>query len=322
MILPDDLRDDLPMSVANGVRTTTLKVWGVLKASFDGDTNLVRAFVDECPELAYAQYNYTPPIHFAVREGHDELVQYLLFECGAHDPPYKTYPFQDSLETIGTERGFDNIALMLRRYDENAKWQKFSGDNGEIHYSRPDEQIAFQKAVNKVEINKVEAILREHPEWARDNTFFWGEGILCMPAKGNHHELMRLLMSYGATVPKLLKWAPAYYFERYDSAEFLMANGMDPNTKSWHGVSLLHDMAWKGRADRAKLLIDHGADINTIEDEYRSTPLGVAARFGNRELVEMLIDAGADNHLSGAEWSTPLSWAIAKGRDDIARLVE
>ena len=321
MILPDDLKDDLPMTIANGVRTTTLTVWNILKASFESDLATVKDQIKECPELAYAQYNYTPPIHFAVREGHAELTEYLLFDCGAHDPPYRTYPFLDSLDTIASERGYVQIAEMLRRYSEDGKWQKFSGDNGEIHYPRTDEQISFQKAVNKVEMERVAENLRERPEWARDNTYFWGEGILCMPAKGNHRELMSLLMSYGATVPRLLKWAPAYYFERYDSAQFLMENGMDPNTMSWHGVTLLHDMAWKGWDDRVQLLIDHGADLNAIEDEYQSTPLGIASRFGNTNVVRRLIEAGADVGKSGAEWSTPLAWATTRGHGEIARIL-
>ena len=310
------------MTIANGVRTTTLKVWDILKASFDGDIEAVKSLVCECPELAYAQYNYTPPIHFAVREGQDDLTEFLLFECGAHDPSYRTYPFLDSLDTIARERGHDEIGNMLQRYSDEGKWQKFSGDNGEIHYPRTEEQIAFQKTVNKAKIDEVENLLRGHPGWARDNTYFWGEGILCMPGKSNNRELMTLLMSYGATVPKLLKWAPAYYFERYDSAEFLIKNGMDPNTMSWHGVTLLHDMAWKGWDDRVRLLIDHGADLNLIEDEYCSTPLGIAARFGNEKAVGMLIDAGADVNLSGAEWSTPSAWASSRGNDGIVRMLQ
>ena len=322
MILPPDLKDDLPMTIANGVRTTSLKVWAILKASADGDLAKVKELIGECPELAYAQYNYTPPIHLAVREGHTDVAEYLLFECGAHDPWYRTYPCLDSLDTMADERGYDEIVAMLQRYaNESDRWQKFSGDNGEIHYPRSEEQIAFQKAIDQVNIPEVELTLKEHPEWARDNTFFWGEGILCMPAKGNHRELMALLIGYGATVPKLLKWAPAYYFERPDSAEFLLANGMDPNTMSWHGVTLLHDMAWKGWADRAKLLVDHGADIDAIEGEYRSTPLGIAARFGDQERVELLLEAGAYAQRSGAVWSTPLHWAESRGHRDIAEIL-
>src|SRR5262249_17877821 len=154
--------------------------------------------VEECPEMAYAQYNYTPPIHLAVREGHVELVEYLLFECGAHDPDYKTYPFLDSLDTFAEDRGFPEIVDMLTRYRQDPGLQKFSGDNGNIQFKRTDRQVKFQKAVDKNDIEKTKQILEENPEWARDNTFFWGEGILCMPAKGNHREMMLLLMSHGA----------------------------------------------------------------------------------------------------------------------------
>jgi len=321
LIQPDELKLDLPMTIANGVVTTTTKVWEILVASRDGKSDPVRQMVAECPELAYAQYNYTPPIHFAVREGHAALVAFLLFECGAHDPPYRTYPFLDSLQTFARDRGRDDIADMLDRYAADPSLQKFKGDNGEIHFKRTELEIEFQKAVNKVEMKKIERILTEHPEFARDNTFFWGEGILCMPAKGNHRELMKLLMSQGATVPPVVKWAPAYYLERYDSTEFLLERGMDANTMSWHHVTLLHDMAKQGDVGKAKLLLDHGADINAIEEEYGSTPLGLAARWGNIEMAQFLLDRGADPARSGADWSTPLAWAKKRDHAKIASLL-
>ena len=308
------------MTIANDIVVTTMQVWEILVASRDGDLETVKDTVSECPEMAYAQYNYTPPIHLAVREGHSELAEYLLFECGAHDPDYKTYPFLDSLDTLAGDRRFEPIVEMLRRYREDPAAQKFRGDNGRIHFPRTERQIELQRAVDKNDIEAVKRALEENPEWALDNTFFWGEGILCMPAKGNHREMMLLLMSHGATVPKVLKWAPAYYFERYDSAEFLMDHGMDPNTMDWHGVTLIHNAAQRGWADRVKLLINHGADINAIDDEYQSTPLGMAARWGQEEIVELLLDAGADPAKSGAPWSTPLAWAEKKGHTRIIEI--
>lgn len=38
--------------------------------------------------------------------------------------------------------------------------------------------------------------------------------------------------------------------------------------------------------DMAQQLMDHGADIYAIDEEYRSTPLGLAARAGQKMLVE------------------------------------
>ena len=66
-----------PMELSNGVICSTTKVWQILQASNQGDLNVVKKLVSECPELVYAQYNYAPPIHFAVREGHLVLVIFV-----------------------------------------------------------------------------------------------------------------------------------------------------------------------------------------------------------------------------------------------------
>jgi uncharacterized protein len=39
-------------------------------------------------------------------------------------------------------------------------------------------------------------------------------------------------------------------------------------------------MAFTGDLQKVRLLLDHGADIDAIDEEYRSTPLGYAARWG------------------------------------------
>ena len=57
-----------------------------------------------------------------------------------------------------------------------------------------------------------------------------------------------------------------------DVARVLLEHGMNPNHMNWHHVTLLHDMAQDGDIAKAPLLLDHGADINAIDEEYRSTP--------------------------------------------------
>lgn len=320
MIKPDIFNQELPMEVANGVLSTTFKVWEILSANYYGDLAKVKALVTECPELIYAQYNYAPPIHFAVREGHIELVEYLLAE-GAHDPAYKFYPFQESLQTVAADRGFIEIVTLLDDYAKDITTQKYRGDNGRILIPRTNLQNEFEQAVDQNNILRVTEILEEHPEFALDPTYFWDEGILLMPAKENQREMINLLMSYGATVPKVLKWTKQYYFERYPNAQYMMQKGMNPNTISWQHVTILHDMAKTGQLDKAKLLIDYGADINPIDEAYHSTPLGLAARWGQTEMVEYLLQQGADPNLSGAAWSTPMAWAKKKGFPEIAKML-
>lgn len=300
------------MEIANGVRSTTTKVWEILTASNEGNLLRVKALADECYELIYAQYNYAPPVHFAVREGHLELVKYLLYN-GAHDPHYKIYPFSDDLQTIAFDRNYEDIALMLEQYTKTAADKKFKGDNGKIHFDRTPSQYQFEVAVSSNNINRVAEILNEHPEYAKDETFFWGEGILMMPAKENRREMIDLLMSYEAKVPDILKWTQFYYFKSYEGAAFMMERGMNPNVMSWHCVTLLHDMAQKGDIQKAELLIKYGAHIDPVDEEYQSTPLGLAARWGQVGMVEYLLKWGADPNKSGAAWATPLAWAKKKG---------
>ncbi len=320
MIQPNELKLNLPMQVGNGTISTTTKVWKILLASHDGDLQKVKELVNECPGLMYAQYNYASPIHFAVREGHIDLVKYFL-DNGAHDPDYKFYPFQESLQTVANDRSYFEIENLLNEYAADISKHKYKGDNGEIFYNRTPLQTEFEKAVGKNDSDKTEKILKEHPEFALDETYFWNEGILLFAAKKNDRKMIDLLMSYGAKVPSLLKWAQFYYFERLDGATYIMERGMNPNTMSWQHVTILHDMAQKGFMDKAELLIKHGADINPVDEAYQSTPLGLAARWGHVEIVEYLLKQGADVNKSGASWSTPLAWAKKKGHSEIENIL-
>lgn len=317
---PIECQHDYPIKLSNNVISTTGKVWEILSASKEGSLAKVQGLISGCAELIYAQYNYTPPIHFAVREGHKDLVNYLL-EKGGHSPEYKIYPFQETLQVIAGDRGRDDIAEMLDEYAADDSISKFHGDNGEIDYGRTDVQREFEREVDRENIAGVSEILKVHPGFALDPTYFWSEGILLFAAKEFCVPMMELLMSYGAKVPDLLKWTQFYYFERTDSAKYLLEHGMNPNTGSWQEVSILHDMAQKGFIDRAELLIKHGANINAIDDEYRSTPLGMAARWGRVEMVSFLLKHGADPNLGGAEWSRPLRWAIVKNHSRVEKLL-
>lgn len=320
MIQPVELRSTLPVSLSNGVRATTAQVWSVLVAACQGNLHKLKELVSEIPELIYAQYNYTPPIHFAVREGHIELVKYLL-EQGAHDPTYKIYPFRESLLTIATDRHHREIINMLEAYQKQPGLWKYSGDNGEIHYNRTSIELEFQEAVDKEDLGKTRRMLEQHPGFATDHTYFWGEGILVFAAKNNNRQMIDLLISYGASVPEVLKWAQYYYFESLEGAQYIMAKGMDPNVMSWQRVRLLHDMAQKGNIAKAELLLKYGAGIDPVDDEYQSTPLGMAARWGHTDMVEYLIKQGADLNKAGAVWATPLAWARSKEHVHIKKLL-
>ena len=321
MIQPREMQQTHPIKLHDGGVSTTTEVWNMLSASFDGDVERVPALVDSNTRLLTCQYDYTSPLHLAVREGHVDLVRFLV-ERGALDPTYRTHPFLDSLITVSDDRGFSEITQILRQTLADPALTREWGDTGAIDYERDETQIRFQQAVNDRQHVEVAAMLQDRPELALDETAFWGEGILAMPAKDGDHQMLQILLAHGARCPDVSKWGARYYFKNYLTARFLLERGMNPNHMNWRGFTLLHDMAHIGDLDKARLLIEHGADVNRVDDEYRSTPLGYAARWGHVELVKLLLDCGADRNKSGASWSTPLAWAHRKNHDEVEKLLQ
>lgn len=318
MIQPLEMQETHPIKLHRGGRATTTEVWNMLSASYDGDLDRVAALSEINSGLLTCQYDYTSPLHLAVREGHLELVEFLIAR-GAFDPGYRTHPFLDPLVDLAKERGFDEIREVLEHVDPalTHEW----GDTGAIDYEKDEAQTRFQELVNDRRHEEVAAMLKERPALALDQTAFWGEGLLAMPAKDADHRLLELLMDHGARCPDISKWGARYYFKHYDTAKFLLQKDMNPNHRNWREFTLLHDMAHVGDVPKARLLLDYGADVNYVDDEYRSTPLGYAARWGHREMVELLLAHGADPNKSGAPWSTPLAWAQKKGHREIERLL-
>ena len=531
LLRPVALQGARPWRLPDGTIVSTEDVWSIFVATHAGDAAAVRALVGRTPGLALVEYNYTPPIHFAVREGHLPLVEFLL-DRGA-DLAYRSYPFGDALLTMAEDREHDGIAALLRRrlsrrfalapgtkeiidaaragdlgrvraelardpglaraanetgdtalhhaaqgghgplvralLDAGANADAIRGDGyrpihlalmpnwlvgpppdpnevanllleKSVRYSmfvaalrhdvsfirgalrrdraRANEEdtnhhrpISAAVRVNDVALarlllehgadpnlpeegasrghalwiavhdrrhelvrlllahgadpnaevessgtpmmmaerdpvlfellkthggsadrsepdelfhllkqrrfDEVERRVRQRPDLLPDPGASWWQGILAGPARDGDHEVLSLLMRLGARVPQVSEWAPFYYFKHETTARFLLEHGMDPNHMNWHRVTLLHHMAAEGELGKARLLVDHGADIDALDDEYRSTPLGMAVRRGQRDLVAFLLEHDADPSLAAAAWATPLAWARKRRHGDL-----
>lgn len=317
MIVPAEVVAALPVRMRDGTRTTTREIWDLLTACREGDLTSAMNLLAACPALLLCDYNYMTPLHLAVRQGHVDLVR-ILADRGAANPNYVTYPYRESLIVLARDRGYETIAAVLKERYAAEDHGRPEEEGGTIEDGRDEERVRFQRLVNHDALPEVEAMLRDRSELALDPFASWFEGILAMPSNRGNRPMLELLMEYGARVPDVTKWGASYYFKRDEIAAWLLERGMNPRHMNIHDTTLLHDMAHRGDVRKAELLLDAGAEIDAIDEEFRSTPLGLAARFGRREMVELLLSRGANPDRGGAPWATPLEWAQKKGHADIA----
>jgi ankyrin repeat protein len=301
-------------------------------AALVGDDEFVRGRLARDRSAANEEdTNHHRPISAAARRGDLEMVR-LLLECGA-DPslPEEGAPRGHALWNAVYENDRNIADLLLRHGADPNGMVESSGTPMDMARDKPAlrELLRAHGAADphghRHEIGRAIAELRfadAERLIGADTSILeeadWGDGILAGPAHDGNHEALAILMRLGARVPPVSKWAPYYYFKHERTAAFLLEHGMDPNHMNWHRVTLLHHMAAEGELGKARLLLDYGAAIDAIDEEYRSTPLGLAARRGQLALLELLLARGADVHHAGMPWATPLAWAVKKGHDAVA----
>jgi len=99
--------------------------------------------------------------------------------------------------------------------------------------------------------------------------------------------------------------------------EFLRA-GFSVDSYDKNSVSLLNIAIRSGHINIAAILIDNGADINTISGDRGNTPLMDAAAEADIEILNKLIDAGAKLNLKSKSGQTALVLAVGRQAEDAA----
>ena len=78
-------------------------------------------------------------------------------------------------------------------------------------------------------------------------------------------------------------------------------------------LSCLLDASWNGGTEVVNLLIEKGADIHVKTNDGRS-PLQDVIGYGRTEVVNLLIEKGADIHVKDNNVATPLYLASSWGQ--------
>ena len=105
------------------------------------------------------------------------------------------------------------------------------------------------------------------------------------------------------------------------ASHLIMMHSSDVNAKfEPDGLSPLHGASIYGHVDSARILIDHGANVNAREDDYW-TPLHYACIWGHVTVAQLLLEHKAISNTRNDDNNTPLHMASEQGHLEIARLL-
>ncbi|MEM7351493.1 MAG: ankyrin repeat domain-containing protein [Acidobacteriota bacterium] len=303
MIRPKSLESERPYGPwsCRGV-----DIWETICAARDGDVASLRQLLERDPNLYRAEYWYTQPIHFAVREGHLDAVQ-LLLAAGA-DPDWHGLQ-ADPLTTVARDRGHEAVARLLESADRAAPAEEAetpavpespihvaaaAGDTEKInelldadasqrHTTDSDSRTPLSRAV-AAQQREIVALLLERgadPNWPEGAEAPQGRALYVASRAGDR-ALVELLLAHGADPNATIDSAGSATFAAAtpEMRDLLIAKGgtLDP-----------YDLIFLGEDEAALRRVE--ADLACAQAGCGGA-LAAACTLGKRDLVVRLLRLG------------------------------
>jgi len=287
--------------------------WQMFTASIMGDAETLRLRLEEDSERARLEYWYTPPIHFAVREGHLEATRVL----------WKAYAYQGVAELLqmAEDRGHDDVVEFLQ-----AQARSVGAEAGDTR---------LHDAVSSGDRSAVEGLIAQVPALLGSSDQA-GLSPLHVDLHKERPEFLDLLIpAIQMHCPEVLNsqdregGAPLHVavLRRHETAVMqLLEAGADPNVADFKGFRPIHHAYWRNQywnwnndAPRiAELLLKNGAedsvtlaaargDLGAVKtflatdaslandgDTLEKRPISAAVERGHVDIVGLLLESGAN----------------------------
>jgi ankyrin repeat protein len=292
-------------------------------ASALGDFDRVRHILDSDPSrIRETRPCGRRPLSAAVHFGHDDIAR-LLLERGA-DPTWDEpgAPHGTSLHAAASRGDVAMVRLLLE------------------HGADPNEDVdSTASATVFAATPEIRALIESHGGGISDYDPSWIDGDdaklrqlaadprtthligAAFTMSADHPERLARLHGAGLRMPDVHTGCQGYLV-RADALRMLLAHGMSADQMNWQHQTLLHHASTRDDTECAAILLDAGANISARDDEYRSTPLGWAARANKSAMVEFLLSRGAPVNLPDEQaWATPLAWATRRGYTQVVEML-
>jgi ankyrin repeat protein len=151
------------------------------------------------------------------------------------------------------------------------------------------------------------------------------ETPLEVAARTGDLETIQLLLKAKADVNRGSPLSAALMYGELPAAETLLEAGADINQESQSRQpieSALTGSVLHMRPEILRFALDHGAKpMRQNLRDNRNSPLAGAVESNAKDLVSMLLDAGADPNEKHQDWSSPLRVAVERGNLEMVKLL-
>lgn len=246
----------------------------------------------------------------AAWNGHAKTVQALVDE-GADINGSEGAPFGQCSLYLAARNGYAGVFKLLAMHDESLVTARDEYNNSVLN-----------AAAQRGNADMVRLLLEKGAPPNADDSV-----ALSSACSIGAHATVRVLLEHGAQTETRRDddemWPPlhtAIQEGAWRCVQELLLFKSDANHECSGGTPLMFAVKAK-RLDMAKLLVEHGADVNKRHDEQTATALQMAvAQAGGLAMVEWLVGQGADVNLRTNE-SSPLFGACLAGDGDMVRLL-
>jgi ankyrin repeat protein len=308
-------------------------------ASRSGDLDIARSLLSHGADADALDHRGDSPLHQSSRNRNFSVVE-LLVEHGANlnvQGKYNSTPLHEA-----SASGNLDVAQLLLSH------------GADINVFDPWGDSPLHKASRYQKIDVVELLVKGGADVnSRDMT---KSTPLHEASRSRSLDIAKFLLSQGADVNALDIWGDSPLHESFRSLTFEVAEpplkarlkdardlydgtlitrtssgrNSDPvqplsrtdimNSENDGCPTPLHDAPQGGKYAMARLLLEHGADVNARGWRLR-TPLHLAAFEGSIDGSRLLVERGADVDAQNDDDQTPFAIASARGHDELAQFL-
>jgi ankyrin repeat protein len=325
MLQPAELKSDQKLTWSPG---RGIDVWALIQACASGDLETVRALIARDPSLARSHYDYRKPLYFAVRENRIDVVRFLLehdrnpLDLWVDDGPFEIardrgYTELEQLLTHTLDTKFnasakgEPVALALREHDlkqmrELLDAQPALVGKGDRRSNQPIHWATMTRQLDAIDelLRRGAAIDAPRNDGARPihltNGDYFYRGWRDVPRSWpvTPAQVMAHLKARGAFIdlPTACHTGDIDRVRELLRQDRSLANKIGEHEGYYLGAGApLSNAAAVGRMDIVQLLLDHGADPNLPEEQYapRGKSLYEAVYHGHYEIAKLLLERGA-----------------------------